>query len=262
LSIDACAALVHKGDPDRFLSAMTAPPADRAPLLVLYAFNLEIARATWVAQEEMLAEMRLQFWADLISDAANGGAVPPHEVGAPLADLVRNGLPEAPLQAMIEGRRLEIRHAAPPADDLAVFSYLDATAGNLMWLAAGTLGASATAEGPVRDVAAASGLAALFLALPALMAAGRAPLPDLVPNTGDAVLARLAATALGKFRAAKAQRHLIPRTAAPALRAGWMAAPTLARARRWPGHVRANTLAPSAFQKRLRLLSLSLTGRW
>jgi len=45
MSFDACAALVAKGDPDRFLSAMTAPVALRGRLLTLYAFNLEVARA-------------------------------------------------------------------------------------------------------------------------------------------------------------------------------------------------------------------------
>ena len=47
MSIDACARLVAKGDPDRFAATMaTALPA-RAPLLVLYAFNIEVARAPW-----------------------------------------------------------------------------------------------------------------------------------------------------------------------------------------------------------------------
>ena len=57
MSIDACAEMVRAGDPDRYLSAMTAPVASRARLLVLYAFNLEVARAPWVTKEEMIAEM-------------------------------------------------------------------------------------------------------------------------------------------------------------------------------------------------------------
>ncbi|TNF18762.1 MAG: phytoene synthase, partial [Rhodobacteraceae bacterium] len=58
----ACAAIVEKGDPDRFASAMAAPVAARARLFPLYAFNLEVARAPWVTQEPMIAEMRLQWW--------------------------------------------------------------------------------------------------------------------------------------------------------------------------------------------------------
>ncbi len=48
MSIDACAALVEKGDPERFLPAMTAPVELRGRLMVLYAFNLEVARAALV----------------------------------------------------------------------------------------------------------------------------------------------------------------------------------------------------------------------
>ena len=72
MSFDACAELVRRGDPDRFLSAMTAPPELRGRLMILYAFNLEVARAPWVASEPMLAEMRLQWWADAIAEIFEG----------------------------------------------------------------------------------------------------------------------------------------------------------------------------------------------
>ena len=51
MSWEACAAIVEKADPDRFLSAMTAPPEGRALLFPLYAFNAEVARAPWVTSE-------------------------------------------------------------------------------------------------------------------------------------------------------------------------------------------------------------------
>ena len=60
MSLQACAELVERGDPDRFLATMAAPVALRATLFPLYAFNVEIARAPWVTQEPMIAEMRLQ----------------------------------------------------------------------------------------------------------------------------------------------------------------------------------------------------------
>ncbi len=41
MSLEACAALVERGDPDRHAAAMAAPPAARARLWPLYAFNLE-----------------------------------------------------------------------------------------------------------------------------------------------------------------------------------------------------------------------------
>ena len=61
MTVQACAEIVHAGDPDRFASAMTAPVADREVLFPLYAFNLEIAKAPWMTQEPIIAQMRLQF---------------------------------------------------------------------------------------------------------------------------------------------------------------------------------------------------------
>ena len=55
----ACAELVQRADPDRFMAAMAAPVAARRVLFPLYALNVEIARAPWVTQEAMIAEMRL-----------------------------------------------------------------------------------------------------------------------------------------------------------------------------------------------------------
>ncbi|MDO7568214.1 MAG: squalene/phytoene synthase family protein, partial [Paracoccaceae bacterium] len=79
MSIDACARLVAKGDPDRFAATMaTALPA-RAPLLVLYAFNIEVARAPWASKESLISHMRLQWWRDLV-DQAGRSARPAHEV--------------------------------------------------------------------------------------------------------------------------------------------------------------------------------------
>ena len=46
---EAIAALVRRHDPDRFLTALFAPPERRDALLTLYAFNHELARAREVA---------------------------------------------------------------------------------------------------------------------------------------------------------------------------------------------------------------------
>ncbi|MFM2390434.1 MAG: hypothetical protein RLZZ437_1989, partial [Pseudomonadota bacterium] len=83
MTVDACAAIVQRGDPDRFAAVMAAPRQARAPLLVLYAFNLEVARAPWVAKEPMIAEMRLQWWRDVLEGPRRA-----HEVAGPLHDLI------------------------------------------------------------------------------------------------------------------------------------------------------------------------------
>jgi hypothetical protein len=68
MSLQACAEMVARGDPDRFRAAMAAPLAARQMLFPLYAFNIEVSRAPWVTAEPIIAEMRLQFWRDVIEE--------------------------------------------------------------------------------------------------------------------------------------------------------------------------------------------------
>ena len=86
--LTACAQLVERGDPDRFAAAMAAPVRARAVLFPLYAFNLEVARAPWLTQESMIAEMRLQWWRDALEEIRAGGLVRRHEVVTPLAHVL------------------------------------------------------------------------------------------------------------------------------------------------------------------------------
>ena len=51
MSIADCAALVEKGDPDRFLATMSVPVAAREVLFPLYAFNVEVTRAREILDE-------------------------------------------------------------------------------------------------------------------------------------------------------------------------------------------------------------------
>ncbi len=89
MTLAACADIVAKGDPDRFRAVMSVPLAARERLLPLYAFNVEVARAPWVTEEPLIAEMRLQWWRDALDEIAQGGTVRRHEVVDPLAELVR-----------------------------------------------------------------------------------------------------------------------------------------------------------------------------
>ncbi|MFN3209661.1 MAG: squalene/phytoene synthase family protein, partial [Roseovarius sp.] len=70
--IMACAGLVHRGDPERFAATMAAPVPAREKLFPLYAFNVEVSRAPWVTQESMIAEMRLQWWRDVLEEIRTG----------------------------------------------------------------------------------------------------------------------------------------------------------------------------------------------
>ncbi|MFY9244816.1 MAG: squalene/phytoene synthase family protein, partial [Roseicyclus sp.] len=88
MSLQACADLVARGDPDRFRATMAGPLAARRVLFPLYAFNIEVSRAPWVTGEPIIAEMRLQFWRDVIEELAAGRPPRAHEVIAPLAQAI------------------------------------------------------------------------------------------------------------------------------------------------------------------------------
>ena len=174
----AVAALVERGDPDRWRAAMTAPPAARPGLMALYAFNLEIARAPWAASEPMLARDPAAAGGWTRSPRSTTGAPPRrHEVVEPLAAAIA-----APTCRGGCSRRWSRRGSPTPrrrrfADRAALELYIDHTAGHLMELAARHLGAEGAALPVVRDFARGAGTAALLRALPELRARGRDPLP-------------------------------------------------------------------------------------
>ncbi len=253
MSLQACADLVARGDPDRFAAVMAAPPALRARLFVLYAFNLEVARAPWVTQQPLIAEMRLQWWRDVVAEPAPRA----HEVAGPLWGLIREaGLPVDVLDRAVVARRWDI-YSDPFADGAAFDAYLEDTAAGLLWLAAKACGAAATAEPVLRAYGWAHGLANYLRAVPDLAARGRLPLLD---NSATAVAA-LAQTGLSKIATARAARRQVGQ-AAPALLAGWQAERLLTLVVADPGLVAAGGLRQSEFRRRSGLLWQAVTGRW
>ena len=253
MSQSACAARVERGDPDRYRATLAAPAALRGDLFTLYAFNLEIARAPWLTKEAMIAEMRLQWWRDVVSAPAPRA----HEVAAPLHALIQRArLPLGVIDAMIVARHWDIR--AEPFDDAAAFArYINDTAGNLMWLAALICGAGPKAETPVRAYGYAAGLAAYLCAVRELEARGRRPLVD---GRSDAVRA-LAIGGLQALSTARAARRDVG-AGRPALLCGWQAEGLLRHACATPTLVAAGHLGLSEFSRRGRLVWQSLTGRW
>lgn len=258
MSIEACAAIVERGDPDRFLAVMATPVAARARLFPIYAFNLEVARAPWVTAEPLIAEMRLQWWRDAVAAIAAGGPLPGHEVVGPLAGVIHEaGLLPGPFNAIIEARRWDIGGAGfATASDL--WAHLDATAGNLLWLAARALNAPEAAEAVVRDMASAEGLARWFLAVPELAARGRDPLPD----TARSEITDLARMGLARIERARAARNQVTGAACSALLVCWRAEPILRRAAADPDRVASGGLMGSEFARRAGLLWRGMTGRW
>ncbi len=240
-------------DPDRFLALLAAPKAARAALLVLYAFNVELARAPWVTREPLLARIRLQFWREVVTDPIHPRA---HEVAEPLAALIRNtALPVALFERMISAREAEAE--GHHLRDLAQLrSYLTDSAGALMALAVRALGAAASAEAVAQAYGFAQGVANYCLAIPAIEAKGRKALPP----EGRSALATLAAEAFAELQAARRARRLVSPAARPALLAAWRAPVLLARAAADPGAIWSGRFSESEFLRRARLLRAMLLG--
>ena len=256
MTAEAVAALVERGDRERWRTAMAAPPAARPGLFALYAFNLEIARAPWAASEPALAGIRLRWWLDAIAAIYDGARPPQHEVAEPLAAaILADDLPRRLFEEMIAAR---VADAEPgPLPDLpAVELYVDHTAGHLMELAARHLGAEGAALPVVRDFARGAGIAALLRALPELRARGRDPLP---PELAPSGLARHGLAALAR---ARSHRDRVPRAAAPALLPGWQADRVLRRVADDPAAIRPGGLETSEAAARGLLLLRAFTGRW
>lgn len=204
--IAACAGLVERGDAARFRAVMAAPVPLRRMLFPLYAFNLEVARAPWVTKEPLIAQMRLQWWADALEEIAAGGAVRRHEVVSPLAAILdTRGARD--LGDLVEARHADIEGAAPVSID-ALTRYLDRTAGTLLWAAARLAGA--TDAPAVRDAGLAQGMAAYLRAVPDLFDKNRNPLPPGEPHEVIEALAQTGLAALDRFGQTRIEKPARP----------------------------------------------------
>lgn len=239
MSLQACADMVAKSDPHRFRATMAAPIPARRVLFPIYAFAIEVARAPYVTQEPLIAEMRLQWWRDALDEIKAQGTVRRHEVVTPMAEVVT---PEAArlLDDVVAARRGDIDRT-PMADPDIFKHYLENTGASLAWAAALCLGATASAEIAIRSRARATALARYFEAVPALLAQGRQP---MTPDDADA-LKDLAQQGL-----AWAQTPLPPKHLANAvLLEGWATQARLSHVARTPASVRSGGLDPSPWRQ-------------
>ncbi len=245
MNLSACAEIVQRGDPDRYRTAVFAPPDKRERLFALYAFNLEIAKIAPMVSEPMLGEIRLQWWREALDQIYGGGAVRAHEVTTPLADAVKEAeLPRAPFDALIDARAFDLDPAFP-ASDGALFEYIAATAGGLTLLAARALTPlEAAGEGAARDAGFAIGSARYLMAQPAMVEAGRKPMPM---ERVDA----LAAEGRRRMERARAARRSVPKAAAPALLEAVTARHNLTA-----------SIPRSAARERLSILWNGIRNRW
>lgn len=244
MSLNACAAIVGKGDPERFRAVMAASLSARRVLFPLYAFNVEVTRAPWVTKEPMIAEMRLQWWADVLEEIASGGVVRKHEV----VDVLREVLDvqgAKDLMPLVAARRWDI-YSDAFEDAAHLDEYIDATSGALMWTATRLIGGED--EVRVRNFAYGVGVANFLRAIPVLEDRGRKPLVD---GTSDGVR-ELAAKALARHK-----KGAVPKDVALA---GFLTKATLKRAVKDPQRVVQGALELGPFAQGMQLMRMSLLG--
>ena len=253
------AALVRRHDPDRFLTALFAPPDRRDALLTLYAFNHELARAREVASEPALALIRLQWWREVVEGEAKR-----HEVATPLSDAIAAGrLDPALLLGLIDAREMEVHGEFETLADW--HAWLMAGAGGLAAAAAAALGAPSPEA--LRPFGAAYGVAGLARTAGPLAARGTCLLPhDLLTRHGlssEAFIADPASAAAraamddivrqGRTLLAGAAGVVLPSVAVPAALPAVLARRDLAR---WPA-----VAMPRRLGDRLAVVFAAMSGR-
>ncbi|MBI0535097.1 hypothetical protein D9599_05860 [Roseomonas sp. KE2513] len=212
------AGFARQHDPDRFLCALFAPAAERETIFTLIAFNHELARAREAAREPMMAMIRLQWWREVVEEAAAGAPPRRHEVASPLSAAIREGRldPEALLE-MVEGREMEEvgEEAVPLAERMR------ATAGGMAAEMGRVLGVTEPFLTGLRQVGTAYGIGGTLRSLAALAAQKRDPLP---PHAEPAEAARaLARDGLNLLEAGRRALASLPARAVAAALPGVLA---------------------------------------
>lgn len=247
----ACAGIVHKADPDRFSAVMAAPVTMRDVLFPLHAFAIEVARAPWITEESMIAEMRLQWWRDALTEIAKGGVVRRHEVVTPLSGILDSQTANM-LDGFVEMRRWDI-YKDPFEDEAHFAQYLDQTGAAFFRAIALSFGHDDKAAG---EFGLAVSIANWLRAIPELEARGRVPLLD----GREEAVKKLAEKGLSALQ--KSRELGVPRPLRPAMLSGWQAEAILRKASVEPARVAEGALEISAFRKKSSLLWKAMTGRY
>lgn len=256
MSVQACAELVQKSDQDRFRATMAAPVAARDILFPIHAFCLEVAKAPWVTKEAMIAEMRLQFWRDVLSECAEGKPPRAHEVAAPLANVLDTDSARA-LDDAVTARQWDI-YRDPHADDAAFQRYRHNSYVVPMHVASRLLGAPDTAYKALNRLGYAGAFARYLIAIPALENAGRIPLVD---GRAESVAA-MALDAYERGRWGAQNLSKLSKSARAPMLDALMLLPILKQASKHPETVLEGRLALGPIRKPLRLALASQAPDW
>jgi len=147
-------ALVRRVDPDRWLSSrFIGDPIQRADVVALYAYDHELGRASRVASNPLLGEIRLTWWREALDEIFGGREVRRHPTAQALAGAVdRWSLAREPLEAMIDARYRELDPA--PLSEAEALDWARTTAGEAARAAVAVLDPTAPAQLSVAAAAA------------------------------------------------------------------------------------------------------------
>ena len=178
-SLSHAATQVRRYDRERFVTGLFAPPERREALMVLYAFNVEVASVRENIREPLAGAIRLQWWQDVVAGERPGDETARHPVAAPLQRLLADGtLPRALLATMIEGRQHDLSGQGF-ADLAGLEAYVEATSAALAEAALRVLAVNDEASiAAGRLVGSGFALAGLLRALPYHLSTGRVTLPE------------------------------------------------------------------------------------
>lgn len=127
-------ALLH--DRERMLCVMLAPQPARAALVVLLAWNLEIAKVGEITREEMIGLIRYQWWREALDEIYDNKPLRQHAVVLALADAIRaHHLPKEAFLDIIAMREADLDRAPFPTLE-SLDNYASVTGGAFLalWL--------------------------------------------------------------------------------------------------------------------------------
>ena len=129
------AALVKREDHDRFLTAVFAPERAREGVMALYAFNAEVAKVRESVSENLIGQMKLQWWRDVIAAVYEGGKVPQGNpvVQALAGTIAAHHLSRALFDTLLDARTRDVADDSPQ-DVTELEGYAEGTSASLTLL--------------------------------------------------------------------------------------------------------------------------------
>ena len=143
--MDEISEIVRSHDQDRYLASLFMPEDKRPLVLALYAFSAEVSRIAGQVSEPQLAEIRLQWWLDVL-DGIYADEPQAHPVAIALAAAIKVGdLPKYALVNLAKAHQFDF-YSDPMPGQTELEAYLGETHSALIRMAAMILDQGAALE--------------------------------------------------------------------------------------------------------------------